>query len=321
MISVIMLTYNRRELVPHMIEDILGQTYGDFEFIIVNNGSTDGTDVLLRDFSNRDRRVKIINISPSSIGRARNIGLSLARGEFVAYVDDDDRVKKDFLKFLISLIREHDADISMCGASEGDGVTRRPQCLFDEKYVLSGEEAVRLLLDRKYIRNGTATKLYRREILEKFPFVENYRNEDLHTQYKYLLSSKVVVIQGVDNYYITRHASNVSGFTSDASKWDAKTIQDYFDAYHNRTDYLRIHAPSLYEQALYSEWSFMISMVDKIESYGLSGCNGIERTFLTELEHHREDFLNMPYIQDIERSWINRYLGKEDRLSLLFGEI
>ena len=80
------------------------------------------------------------------------------------------------LEFLFSLIEENNADIAMCGATEGNGHTKSPQCLFDEKMVLTGEEALRLLLGRKYIRAGMPTKLYKREILERYPFEENCKN-------------------------------------------------------------------------------------------------------------------------------------------------
>lgn len=308
MISVIMLTYNRKSLVINMIEDILGQTYRDFEYIIIDNGSDDGTSDVLKKYIENDSRIRVITIPKSSIGAARNVGVAHSGGEYIAFVDDDDRVEPDFLEFLISLRDEYDADISMCGATEGDGTTRAPQCLFDEKMVLSGEEAVSLLLGRRFIRNGTATKLYRRNILERFPFVENYRNEDLHTQYKYLLAAKVVVIHGVDKYYITRHAGNVSGFTSDASGWDYQTMRDYLDAYRNRTQYLKENAQSLYDQALYSEWSFMISMIEKIDRFELSDCEPLQQIMKRELSVHREEFLNMPEIQDFERKWIDDYI-------------
>lgn len=311
-VSIIMLTYNRIKFVSKMIEDILNQTYANYEFIIVDNGSNDGTFSLLEGYARKDSRIKILQIKESSmIGFARNRGVEVSKGKYVAFVDDDDRVDRDFLKFLIELMEENQADISMCGASEGDGIERRPQCLFNEKMLLTGEEATSLLMGRKYIRAGMPTKLYKREILEKFPFVENYKNEDIHTQYKYLLSAKRVAIYGLDHYYFMRHENNVSGFTSNPSGWDKKTMRDYLDAYQTRTEYIKKNAPNIYELALYSQWSFMISMIDKIESYNITECKEIEKELLRELISKKKVFLNMPYIQDFERQWIERYCRAE----------
>ncbi len=309
MISVIMLTYNRKKYVWHMIEDILHQSYKDFEYIIVNNGSTDGTEMVLSKYVKKDNRIKIITLEQSkSIGAGRNIGIKAAEGNFIAFVDDDDRVMPDFLEFLMCLILENDADISMCGASEGDGETRQPQCVFEEKMVLTGEEALRLLLGRKYIRAGIPTKLYKKEILLRYPFEEKYKNEDIHTQYKYLIAGKKVVIHGVDKYYITRHDSNVSGFTSNAQNWDAQTMGDYLAAFHNRTEFIREHAPNTYELALYSEWSYMLSMVEKIDRFQLQGCAALKKQMLEVLKKNKKHFIIMPEIKDFEKEWIERYI-------------
>lgn len=309
MISVIMLTFNREQYVRRMIEDILRQTYKDFEFIIVDNGSTDQSGTIADEYASVDHRIKVIHMeSPHSIGFARNVGVRTSQGEYIAFVDDDDRVTEDFLEFLLSLIEEYDADISMCGATEGNGQTKEPQCLFDEKMILIGEEALRLLLGRKYIRAGMPTKLYKREILEQYPFEENYKNEDIHTQYKYLLSSKKVVIHGLDKYYFTRHDSNVSGFTSNAGSWDAQTMSDYLTAFHNRTEFVQQYAPGTYKLALYSEWSFMISMVEKIDRFQLTGCSAIGDKMEAELKEHKQEFFDMPEIKDFEREWLERYI-------------
>lgn len=310
MVSVIMLTFNREEFVGNMIEDILVQNYSDFEFIIINNGSTDGTEERLSRYAESDSRIKVLTPKgPYSIGRGRNIGLRNAKGEYIAFVDDDDRVERDYLEFLVSLMKENGADMSMCGGTEGDGRTKEPQCIFNEKMVLTGEEALRLLLGRKYIRAGMPTKLYRREILERYPFEETYKNEDIHTQYKYLTACKTVAIHGVDKYYITRHGGNVSGFTSDGARWDARTMRDYLTAFRNRTEFVRKHAPDTYEMALYTEWAFMISMVEKIDRFRLSDCEAVGMEITAFLKEHKNQFINMPQIKDYERKWMERYIG------------
>lgn len=309
MISVIMLTYNREQYIKNMIEDILKQMYEDFEYIIIDNGSTDQSGEIADTYAAVDQRVHVTHLKEAkSIGCARNIGLRESRGEYVAFVDDDDRVTPDFLEFLFTLAEENNADISMCGATEGNGQTRNPQCLFDEKMILSGEEALRLLLGRKYIRAGMPTKLYKREILERYPFEENYKNEDIHTQYKYLLSAKKVVIHGLDKYYITRHDSNISGFTSNAGRWDAQTMQDYLMAFHNRTEFVKKYAPDTYKLALYSEWSFMISMIEKIDRFNLLDCRAIEDKMSVVLKEHKREFIDMPEIKDFEKEWLERYI-------------
>lgn len=309
MISVIMLTYNRKTMVKNMIEDVLAQSYSEFEFIIIDNGSSDGTQGLLSWYEAKDSRIKIIRLAaPHSIGYARNRGVEAATGQCVAFVDDDDRIEKDYLEFLFGLITGDDADISICGCTEGDGIFRRPQCIYDEKSVINGAQAVELLLKREKIRAGMPTKLYKREILEKYPFEENCRNEDVHTQYKYLLEAKKISMYGLDKYYILRHNNNVSGFTSAADQWNKDIMTDYLRAYRNRTKYIEEKAPSIASLARYCEWSFWISMVDKITKHDLKDCLSIKNDLVSKLIGVKEEFLNHPEIKDFEKTWMEEYV-------------
>ena len=90
MISVIMLTYNRESMVGRAIESILNQTYRDFEYIIVDNGSDDRSGEIADAYAAKDPRIKVLHIEKSNIGTGRNIGLDAATGEYITFIDDDD---------------------------------------------------------------------------------------------------------------------------------------------------------------------------------------------------------------------------------------
>ena len=117
MISVIMLTYNREQLVGRAIECILAQTFRDFEFIIVDNGSTDRSGQIADEYAAKDSRIRVIHRERGSIGAGRNTGLDAAKGEYIAFIDDDDVPDSDFLEFLFNLAEENRADIAICGAT------------------------------------------------------------------------------------------------------------------------------------------------------------------------------------------------------------
>ena len=96
-ISVIMLTYNREALVARAIECVLGQTFTDFEFIIVDNGSTDQSGAIADQYAAKDKRIHVIHKECGNIGSGRNAGLDAADGEYIAFIDDDDWCEPDFL--------------------------------------------------------------------------------------------------------------------------------------------------------------------------------------------------------------------------------
>lgn len=159
LLSVIMLTYNRKEYVKNMIEDIINQSYRKFECIIINNGSTDGTDKVLDMYAGLDPRIRVITLTQSyPIGRARNIGVGHAVGEYITFVDDDDSLMPEYLQYLVELITEFDAQIAVAGTGEEkDGIVR-PQCTFSERECLTGEQAVYELLQRKKSELGQQQK-------------------------------------------------------------------------------------------------------------------------------------------------------------------
>lgn len=88
--TVIISTYNRREMFPKAVESVLSQTFGDFELLVIDNGSTDGTPAEMEKI--RDPRVKfIVNPEPTgSCDGPRNMGMAMARGRYIAFLDDDD---------------------------------------------------------------------------------------------------------------------------------------------------------------------------------------------------------------------------------------
>lgn len=309
-ISIIMLTHNRKCYAEQMIEDVLNQNYKNFEYIIVNNGSTDETDLVLTKYAQMDNRIKIVTLNQAvSIGRGRNIGLSHASGAYIAYVDDDDRIEKNYLEFLHKLILDTNADIAMCGCDEFRGDVITPQCVYNEKYVLTGEEAVLLLLERTKIRAGMPTKLIRKELLLKYPFVENCKSEDAHTVYKYFANARKVIIHGIPNYHIRRHGENNSRFTSDFSKLTQALLKEYLELYNERTSYLINKFPGHEKYFKYTELSFKLSMCDKIVVNSLSDCKKEFEGMIADLQSNKDELLNSIYLKEEEREKLKKLIA------------
>ncbi|RRA90387.1 glycosyltransferase family 2 protein [Paenimyroides viscosum] len=101
LVSVIVPVYNVEKYINDCIESILNQTYINFELIIINDGSTDNSEFVLKEFAVRDNRIKLLNINNSGVSYARNFGVKKATGEFICFVDSDDIVKPDYIKDLI----------------------------------------------------------------------------------------------------------------------------------------------------------------------------------------------------------------------------
>ena len=114
-VSVVLTTYNRAEIVPQAIDSILHQTFKDFELIIVNDGSTDETQLILEDYAQKDSRIKILVQKNSGLAKARNHGVGHAKGMYIAFMDDDDLSHPQRLeKQLEYLVRHPKKEACVC---------------------------------------------------------------------------------------------------------------------------------------------------------------------------------------------------------------
>ena len=114
LISVILPTYNNGELLPLCIDSILSQTYRNFELLVINDGSTDGTAAIIDGYAVRDSRVRPFHKENGGVSTARNMGLDNVRGEYVTFVDGDDVVDPAYLELLLYAMNEGGAMISTC---------------------------------------------------------------------------------------------------------------------------------------------------------------------------------------------------------------
>ena len=299
MISVIMLTYNRELLVGRAIESILLQTYRDFEFIIVDNGSTDRSGQIADKYAAEDSRIRVVHRERGSIGAGRNTGLDAAKGEYIAFIDDDDVPDSDFLEFLFNLAEENRADIAICGATWAN---------IDEKRVMDAEQAVELLLRRKHYNVAFPTKLFRREMFGSHRFLEDSKYDDIDLMPKMIADANIVAYHGLSKYHFDRHDGNHSAWTQNHKLLDAETLREYLKVYQERTAWLTEKFPDKAELWSYFNWSFMISITEKIIRLEISGCEDQLADMKHELRTHREAFLNSPEILEFEREWMERYV-------------
>ena len=125
-ISVIIPTYQRREYVARAVRSVLVQTFSDFELIVIDDGSTDGTDEALTGLDSRLRYQWQENGGP---GAARNAGIALARGEIVAFLDSDNRWLPRHLAIVTDVLERHPEAVLVSATSRpADAGSRATSC-------------------------------------------------------------------------------------------------------------------------------------------------------------------------------------------------
>lgn len=114
-ISVVVPVYNCEKTLSKCLSSVLNQTFKDFELIIVNDGSPDGSDAICREFENKDERIKYIRRENGGLASVRNLGLSKARGEYLCFVDSDDYIEENTLEAMYNTAEQHKCDMVLCG--------------------------------------------------------------------------------------------------------------------------------------------------------------------------------------------------------------
>jgi glycosyltransferase involved in cell wall biosynthesis len=118
LVSVLMPVFNRREYVSITIESVLTQTFSDFEFVIIDDGSEDGSAEIVKDYASRDRRIKCVFQKNMGYSSALNNGLPLCKGRFIARIDSDDICLPDRLKEQVKFLSVRDDYVLVGGEAE-----------------------------------------------------------------------------------------------------------------------------------------------------------------------------------------------------------
>lgn len=136
LVSIIIPTYNRAHLIGETLDSVLAQTYQNWECIIVDDGSTDGTEALLATYCEKDNRFQYHhrpNIRPKGANACRNYGFELSKGEYINWFDDDDVMLEDFLKVKVDAITKG-LNIVICSGFYTDEYLEDKKAIYlDEK--------------------------------------------------------------------------------------------------------------------------------------------------------------------------------------------
>lgn len=179
-ISVIVPVYNVEAYLPRCVDSILGQTYRELEIILVDDGSTDRSGLICDAYAEKDGRVRVIHKKNGGLSDARNAGMQIATGGFLAFVDSDDLIAPDMYRRMLEILQTENSDIVQCGVikfSAEDELCRQEEKPVPVKTYSAQEALLELTLDRAF-HQTVWNKLYRRETAGTIPFEKGKLNED-----------------------------------------------------------------------------------------------------------------------------------------------
>lgn len=184
-ISVIVPVYNGEDYIDKCIRLILNQTYKNFELIIINDGSTDKTMDIIKKY--KDDRIKVYSQCNKGAGAARNLGLCIAEGEYICFIDCDDIISDNYLQQMIKMCKNYNADIATCAYEKKYKINNKTK-------ILNKSEGLKYLIALpEKIPMSVIGKIFTRDIIANIRFDENNHFEDIEFSTKTFLNANKVV--------------------------------------------------------------------------------------------------------------------------------
>jgi len=218
MISVLVPVYNTERYLRRCIDSILEQTFGEFEIILLDDGSIDSSGSICDIYASRDRRISVIHTDNCGIGVTRNRLIESAKYEYICFVDSDDYIQPEMLEILYKNLIYYKADISLCGTrfvfpqktlnnSQNEDVIK----------VYKNEEAIFELVDNWRITCSPCDKLYKAKLFKdvRYPSVPAF--EDMMIAFQLFNNCNKIVYDGhvLYNYVKTPYSLLRSRFNKD----------------------------------------------------------------------------------------------------------
>lgn len=217
LISVIVPVYNVEKYLKQCLDSIINQTLKNIEIICVDDGSTDKSLQILKDYSRQDNRIIIIEQKNLNAGVARNNGAKIANGDYLSFLDSDDIFELTMLEEMYNLAIIDNSDIVVCGFSIYDNTTKKitKQRLIKEKYVKLSPFKPQQLRDElfNFASPNAWTKLFKKELFIRYDlkFVNTICCNDFTCVYTALaLANKISIINKPFIKYRYKQKSNLT---------------------------------------------------------------------------------------------------------------
>ena len=219
-ISIIVPVFNVEKYLERCVNSLINQTYKNIEIILVEDGSPDLCPQMCDEYAKKDERIKVLHKKNGGLSDARNAGLDVATGEYIAFVDSDDWVETDFIETLYKNAKSENADISIIGCTlVWDDGRKKPVSKDKGYYVFDKEKAIREMLAQRKFGCMVCQKMYRKQIFDTVRFPVGKLYEDVAVSMTTFLKAKKVVVSGNHGYnYYQRNDSIVN------SKFDERKL-------------------------------------------------------------------------------------------------
>jgi len=213
LISIIIPVYNVKPFLRKCVESVFSQDFTDYEIILVDDGSVDGSAELCDEIAKGIINIKVIHKKNGGLSSARNTGIAAADGKYITFIDSDDYIEEGYLNYLYMLINKNHADMSVC----------KLECVKENQYpknnnmpnssktvMFNSEEAISDSLYQKHMDVSACGKLYKKCLFDNISFPIGKEYEDLATTYKLYDKCNSIVYGSHKRYYYVERTGSIT---------------------------------------------------------------------------------------------------------------
>ncbi len=218
LISVVVPVYNVEEYLEKCVKSIINQTYRNLEVILVDDGATDHSGELCDKYAAMDARIRVVHKKNGGLSDARNAGIDVATGEYLAFVDSDDFIHPKMYETMVKIMEKEQAEMAICKIAhvkDDAAINHSLSIPVTSKKLVSGKDLQNMYFDNKYAQMVVVAwnKIYKREYFEEIRYPKGKIHEDEYTTYKITYPcSRISLIDAPFYYYVTRDTSIMGSF-------------------------------------------------------------------------------------------------------------
>lgn len=256
LISVIVPVYNVQDYLKRCVDTIINQEYSNLEIILVDDGSTDESGIICDSLETIDHRIKVLHQDNCGISEARNAGLRISKGDYVAFVDSDDYLHPQYISIMKSALDKTNADLAMCRHQETTLSTREKFNRLEEESFNTKIFDCHKVLNENKILNFVYpwNKLYRKSVFENLEFPKGKLHEDVGIIYRLFFYAKSLVLVDVPLYYYYLRQNSIT-----ISAYSLRHLDIVDQAMNDYTFFMDKGEPAIAELVIYNAASLLIA--------------------------------------------------------------